>query len=312
MSVEAATADLTNAFRAEPRDPAAVEPAGLLAMNRMNPQATLGSVLESRGPRRGQSATVSLWLMAVSGLVLLMACANVANLLIARALRRRREIAIRQAMGVSRGRLLAQLLTESMLLALLGGLAGVLVAHWGGALLRSVLLPNLDWSSGVFDHRVLLFAGIVALGAGLVTGLAPIRQLASTDVASALRSGGRGASLRRSRLRKTLLVVQGAVSVILLVGAGLFVRSFRNVRSLDLGFQPGNVITIGVTARVRRSIRCRRSSLPTPCASAPSPCPAWNTPAEGSRFRSPANGRSPSSCRASTPAACATCSTSLP
>lgn len=249
VSVQAATADMTNAFRQSLETQRVVEPAGLVAMDRMNPQATLGSVLESRGPRRSQSATVSLWLMAVSGLVLLMACANVANLLIARALRRRREIAIRQAIGVSRARLLAQLLTESTLLALLGGVAGVLVAHWGGALLRTVLLPDLDWSSGIFDQRVLLFAGVIALGAGLVTGLAPIRQLASTDVASALRSGGRGSSLRSSRLRKTLLVVQGAVSVVLLVGAGLFVRSFRNVRALDLGFEPQHVLTVGVTAR---------------------------------------------------------------
>ena len=249
VSVQTATADMTNAFRQSIETQRAVEPAGLLASNKMNAQATLGSVLESRGPRRSQSATVSLWLMAVSGLVLLMACANVANLLIARALRRRREIAIRQAIGVSRARLLAQLLTESTLLALLGGVAGVLVAHWGGALLRSVLLPNLDWSSGIFDHRVLVFAGVVALGAGLVTGLAPIRQLANTDVASALRSGGRGTSLRSSRLRRTLLVVQGAVSVVLLVGAGLFVRSFRNVRALDLGFTPEHVLAIGVTTR---------------------------------------------------------------
>ena len=249
VSVEAATADMTNAFRQSIETQRQVEPEGLGPANRLNPQATLGSVLESRGPRRSQSATVSLWLMAVSGLVLLMACANVANLLIARALRRRREIAIRQAIGVSRGRMLAQLLTESTLLALLGGLAGVLVAHWGGALLRSVLLPDLDWSGGLFDHRILLFAGVVALGAGLVTGLAPIRQLASTDVASALRSGGRGTSLRGSRLRKALLVVQGAVSVVLLVGAGLFVRSFQKVRALDLGFQPEHVMTVGVTLR---------------------------------------------------------------
>jgi putative ABC transport system permease protein len=249
VSVQAATADLTNAFRQSIETQRPVEPAGLLAMDRMNPQATLGSVLESRGPKRSQSATVSLWLMAVSGLVLVMACANVANLLIARALRRRREIAIRQALGVSRGRLLAQLLTESTLLALLGGVAGVLVAQWGGALLRSVLLPTLDWSGGAFDHRVLLFAGVIALGAGLLTGLAPIRQLSRSDVATALRSGGRGASLRSSRLRKGLLVVQGAVSVILLVGAGLFVRSFRNVRSLDLGFQPEHVLTAGVSFR---------------------------------------------------------------
>jgi len=127
--------------------------------------------------------------------------------------------------------------------------AGVLVAQWGGALLRSVLLPTLDWSGGVFDHRVLLFAGVIALGAGLLTGLAPIRQLSRSDVATVLRSGGRGASLRSSRLRKGLLVVQGAVSVILLVGAGLFVRSFRNVRSLDLGFQPEHVLTAGVSFR---------------------------------------------------------------
>lgn len=249
VSVQVATADMNNAFRQSVETQRQVEPDGLPSLERMNPQATLGSVLESRGPRRNTSTTVSLWLMAVSGLVLLMACANVANLLIARALRRRREIAIRQAIGVSRGRLLAQLLTESTLLALLGGVAGVLVAHWGGALLRSVLLPNLDWSGGILDHRVLLFAGIVALGAGLVTGLAPVRQLASSDVVTALRSGGRGTSLRSSRLRKTLLVVQGAVSVILLVGAGLFVRSFRNVRALDLGFQPEHVLTVGVSAR---------------------------------------------------------------
>ncbi len=249
VSVQAATTDLTNAFRQSLAIQRQVEPEGLIALDRMNPQATLGSVLESRGPKRTQSATVSLWLMAVSGLVLLMACANVANLLIARALRRRREIAIRQAIGVSRGRLLAQLLTESTLLALLGGVAGVLVAQWGGALLRSVLFPNLDWSNGIFDHRVLLFAGVVALGAGLITGLAPIRQLASSDVASALRSGGRGSSLRSSRTRKALLVLQGAVSVILLVGAGLFVRSFRTVRGLELGFQPEHVLTVGVTAR---------------------------------------------------------------
>jgi predicted permease len=249
VSVEAAAADVTNAFRQSIETQREVEPRGLPAQDRLNPRATLSSVLESRGPRRNPSATVSLWLMAVSGLVLLMACANVANLLIARALRRRREIAIRQAIGVSRGRFLAQLLTESTLLALLGGIAGVVVAHWGGALLRSVLLPELDWSSGVLDHRVLLFAGVVAVGAGLVTGLAPIRQLASTDVVTALRSGGRGTSLRSSRLRKALLVVQGAVSVVLLIGAGLFVRSFRNVRSLDLGFQPEHVMTVGVTLR---------------------------------------------------------------
>ena len=133
-----------------------------------------------------------MWLVGVSVLVLLMACANVANLLLARAIRRRREIAVRLAIGVSRGRLLAQLLSESTLLAIAGGAVGVLVAQWGGGLLRGLLLPDVEWTAAALDPRVIGVTVLLALAAGLITGLAPMRQLSRADVVSDLRTGGRG------------------------------------------------------------------------------------------------------------------------
>src|SRR5678816_3184979 len=171
------------------------------------------------------------------------------SLLVARAIRRRREIAVRLAVGVSRGRLLTQLLSESTLLAIVGGVVGVLVAQWGGGLLRGFLLPDVEWTAAALDPRVIAVTVMIALIAGLITGLAPLRQLARADVISDLRTGGRGVSLRGSPLRRGLLVLQGAISVVLLIGAGLFVRSFHNVRSLDLGFQPGHVIVAELSAR---------------------------------------------------------------
>jgi predicted permease len=199
--------------------------------------------------------------VGVSVLVLLMACANVANLLVARAIRRRREIAVRLAVGVSRGRLLTQLLSESTLLALVGGAVGVLVAQWGGGLLRGVLLPNVEWNAAALDPRVIVMTVALTLAAGLITGLAPMRQLSRADVISDLRTGGRGVSLRGSRMRQSLLVLQGAISVVLLIGAGLFVRSFHNVRSLDLGFQPDHILVAELSARGTPIDSARRIEL---------------------------------------------------
>ena len=210
-----------------------------------------------------------MWLVGVSALVLLMACANVANLLVARSIRRRREIAVRLAVGVSRGRLLMQLLSESTLLAIVGGAVGVLVAQWGGGLLRGLLLPDVEWTAPVLDPRVIVVTALIALVAGLITGLAPIRQLARTDVVSDLRTGGRGVSLRGSPMRRGLLVLQAAISVVLLVGAGLFVRSFRNVRSVDLGFQPEHVIVAELSARGTPIDSVRRIQLMEQLRSAP-------------------------------------------
>jgi putative ABC transport system permease protein len=250
VSVEAASADFTNAYRLSLEAQRPTEPPGRVpGPDSLRAQAELGSILRDRGPRRSQEATVAVWLVGVSVLVLLMACANVANLLVARAIRRRREIAVRLAVGVSRGRLLTQLLSESTLLAILGGAVGVLVAQWGGGLLRGFLLPDVEWTAAVLDPRVIVVTVLIALLAGLITGLAPMRQLARADVVSDLRTGGRGVSLRGSPMRRGLLVLQAAISVVLLVGAGLFVRSFRNVRSLDLGFQPEHVIVAEMSAR---------------------------------------------------------------
>jgi len=250
VSVAAASADFTNAYRLSLEAQRPTEPAGRLpGPDSLRARAELGSIIQDRGPRRSQEATVAVWLVGVSVLVLLMACANVANLLVARAIRRRREIAVRLAVGVSRGRLLTQLLSESTLLAIVGGAVGVLFAQWGGGLLRGLLLPDVEWTAAALDPRVIAVTVLLALAAGLITGLAPMRQLARTDVVSDLRTGGRGVSLRGSRMRRALLVLQGAISVVLLVGAGLFVRSFHNVRSLDLGFQPEHVIVAELSAR---------------------------------------------------------------
>jgi predicted permease len=262
VSVEAASADFTNAYRLSLDTQRPLEPPGRVpSSDSLRARAELASIIQDRGPKRSQEATVAVWLVGVSVLVLLMACANVANLLVARSIRRRREIAVRLAVGVSRGRLLTQLLSESTLLAIVGGAVGVVVAQWGGGLLRRFLLPDVEWTAAALDPRVIGVTVVIALVAGLITGLAPMRQLSRTDLVSDLRTGGRGVSLRGSRMRRGLLVLQGAISVVLLIGAGLFVRSFHNVRSLDLGFQPEHVIVAEMSARGTPIDSARRIEL---------------------------------------------------
>jgi putative ABC transport system permease protein len=244
VSVEAATADLTAADR---RSYAAQPNARPLEERR--PHAIAASILRERGPQQGQDSKVATWLGGVSLVVLLVACANVANILLARAFRRRREIAVRMALGISQGRLLAQLFTESLVLALLGATAGLVIAHWGGGVLRVTLLPDVDWGSTLADPRLLAFAGVAAVAAGLLAGVAPAFQSVRSDVNAALKSGGAKSGLHRSRLRTSLLVFQAALSVVLLVGAGLFVRSLRNVRTLDLGYDPHQVVYVSAEMR---------------------------------------------------------------
>jgi predicted permease len=213
------------------------------------PRAIFGPLLRERGPRQTESAKVATWLAGVSFIVLLIACANVANLLLARAMRRRREIAVRLALGVGRARLVGQLMTESLVLAALGGVAALLLAQWGGGLLRAVLLPDVAWVGGLGDARMVGFTATAVVLSGVLSGLAPVLQATRSDLAGALKAGTREGSYQRSRLRTTLLVAQAALSVVLLVGAGLFVRSLRNVRSLDLGYSADRVLFVDVDMR---------------------------------------------------------------
>jgi predicted permease len=243
VSIDAATADLTNAYRRSVVAESALDhTAPQLESSR--PRALAGPIQFQRGPLAGRDGRIITWVSGVSLIVLLIACANVANLMLARALKRRREIALRIALGVRRSRLLAQLLTESILLGSLGGIAGVLIAAGGSRILESVFLRGQSLLGVVTDWRTLGFCAAVALTAGVLTGLAPALQAGRGDVAVALKAGAREGTYQRSRLRAILLVLQGTLAVVLLVGAGLFVRSLRNVRTLRIGFDVDPVLVV--------------------------------------------------------------------
>ena len=191
-----------------------------------------------------------LWvLMCVVGLVLLIACANVANLLIARATARQKEIAVRLALGAGRRRIMAQLLTESLVLSLTGGIAGLLLAIWIDRTLVG-FLPSGQMPltvSAVPDWRILLFNLAVSLATGVVFGLAPALQSTSPALATTLKDQAAAVVGGTSvRFRKALVVAQIALSVLLLVGAGLFIRSLRNLRDLDPGFRTANLLSFGI------------------------------------------------------------------
>jgi putative ABC transport system permease protein len=195
--------------------------------------------------QRGQFAGAGTLMMAVVGLVLLIACANVANLLLARAVEREKEIALRVALGAERGRLVRQLLTESVLLALMGGLVGLIIAFWSRDLLWSFRPPFLPDNSVdlSLDGGVLLFTLGVALATGVVFGLVPSLQASSPDLKTTLQEGGRRGTSGTSKawLRSSLVVAEIALALITLVGAGLFVRSMQNAQQIDPGFDTENL-----------------------------------------------------------------------
>jgi putative ABC transport system permease protein len=205
-----------------------------------------GSILRAAGPsKRDQEVSISTRIAGVALIVLLIAIANVTNLLLVRAGRRRREIAVRRALGVSGTRLYQQLLTESVLLGLLGGACAALFAIWGAATLRGLLLPRTHWATRAIDGSTLAFIALASVAAGVVAGLAPGFQSTRPGLIDSLRAGAREGSYRHSRLRSALLVVQTALSVVLMIGAGLFVRSLDLVRSIDTGFDVEHLIFVG-------------------------------------------------------------------
>lgn len=218
-----------------------------------------------------------LVMMCTVGVVLLIACANVANLLLARAVSRRREIAVRLALGAQRARIVRQFLTESLLLALSGGALGLLFAWWGVRVL-GVLTPQgtAHLQPVGLDLTVLVFTLMVAVTTGLIFGLAPAFQSAGIPVSDALKEAGHtaGESLGRQRLRGALVIAETALALVLLVGAGLLANSFVRLRSVNPGFNPDGLLTFqlnlqsgthdGATARAVfiRRLREELSSLP--------------------------------------------------
>jgi len=186
-------------------------------------------------------------LTAVVVLVLLIVCANVANLLLSRATARRRELSVRLALGATRARLVRQLLTESLLLAGIGGALGIVVGRWG-----QQLLPGATGQASPLDWRVLAFALTVTTVTGVVFGIAPALRATRTEINFALKDNSRNVAGSRSLLGKSLVVAQVAISLVLLVGAGLFLRTLQNLRHADLGFNPRNVVLFRVSPVLNR------------------------------------------------------------
>jgi predicted permease len=220
----------------------------------------------------GNVQSILLVLFCAVGFVLLIACANIANLLLARSTARMREFAVRAALGAGKSRLIRQLLTESILLGAMGGALGLLLASWGMRAALSALPDTLPRSAEIhIDMRVLLFIAAATLLAGIFFGLVPALKISRTNLQDSLKEGGRGASGSRHRAHGILVVVEMALALVLLIGAGLALRTLVQLWSVDPGFDPHNVLTFGFSlspstlrtspAAIRASFRAAESAV---------------------------------------------------
>ena len=210
-----------------------------------NMSATVQPIAEAG---MAEMRAIILALFAAVGFVLLIACVNVANLLLARGAIRQKEFALRRALGASASRIVRQLLTESVLLALLGGVAGLLLTWWSATALPSVLpggfLPLRDLEQFPLDRRVFAFAFLISLLTGIVFGLIPAISTIRGEFSTQLKEAGRGVSASRSRLRHALVASEVALALVVLCGAGLMIASLSRVLGVDPGLDPKNVITM--------------------------------------------------------------------
>jgi predicted permease len=249
VRIEQVRGNFDGPFRAAARAGLDAYNAGLTAEQRgLSTNRTRGSAIPALSVTSGARGIYDLdttsqqsarFLSVVVAIVLLIVCANVANLLLSRAATRQREISIRLSMGATRRRLVRQLLTESLLLSCLGGICGVAVGYWSRALLPFGKTAPLDW-------RVFAFVGGLSVLTGVAFGLVPALRATRVDVGSAMKESSRSVTGSRSWLSKALLVVQVALSLLLLVGAGLFLRTLDNLRHVDVGFNPTNLLMFGL------------------------------------------------------------------
>jgi putative ABC transport system permease protein len=262
--------------KTDPKEPAQNEQRGahfLQAVGRLNPGVTLegaqaemnviGANLEKQYPdsntRHGvklipyhndlvHDYSEALWLiLGAVGCVLLIACANVANLLLARATARYKEIAVRAALGADRRRVIRQLLTESLLLGLGGGLLGLLLAWWGTAALIRLIPEDVPRLAEInIDGLVFGFTLLTSVVTGVAFGLAPALQASKVELTEAMKEGSRGAGGGRGRLRGALVVAEIAIALLVLIGAGLLLQTFRRLQQVDLGFDTHDILTAAV------------------------------------------------------------------
>lgn len=208
-------------------------------------------VVPLREELTGNVRPALLIMLGAVAFVLLIACANVANLLLARAASRQRELAVRAALGAGRMRIVRQLLAESLVLAIAGGTAGLLLAGWGLAVLRAVVadkLPIQRLEAVAIDGWILLFTLVMSLGTGLVFGLVPALSVAGSTLNDALKEGGRsGSAARGSKTRAVFVIAEVALAVVLLAGAGLLIRSFVNLLNTNPGFNAERTLTMDVS-----------------------------------------------------------------
>jgi putative ABC transport system permease protein len=236
VSFQQAQAEMTNiAARIEQQNPLTNEGLGV-------------KVTSLRDTLTGDYREALLILLGVVGCVLLVACVNVANLMLARATARQREFALRAALGASRWRIMRQLLVESLVLAFIGGLLGFILSIWALRLLLTAIPIDLPfWMNFGIDLRVLGFTAAITVLTGLLFGAAPALQTSRVDLNDTLKEGGRGSSGVRGRARSLLVVTEIALSLVVLVGAGLMIQSFLRLKRVNIGLNPHNVLTAGVS-----------------------------------------------------------------
>jgi predicted permease len=218
--------------------------------------------IEGRGPLDATNEeALSVRLAGVALLVLFIACANAAGLLLSRSVSRRREIAVRLALGMSQGRTASLLLAESLVLSLAAGIVSLFVAQVGGEALRQTLMPDVSWSGTLIDGRLAAFAMAVSFLVAAVTGVPAVLSARRASLTPVLRSDGRGGGERPSRLRPALLVAQVALSIVLLVGAAAFIRSLLTATSIDTGYNVDQLLTLTLRADAGLLPQAKRTEI---------------------------------------------------